>query len=151
MKGVIGIGNPFKGDDGIGLKLLEEIEKKDIPEDVRTYDMGSETFDLIHVLKDLDKAIIIDAVQFGGSPGDYRFFTPDEVNSLKKSDTPHGTDILEVLSLSEKLDEMPEKILIMGVQPKDTDLGEGFSRPLESNVPELVEKLYEKIMDFFSP
>ena len=150
MKGVIGVGNPFKGDDGIGVKLIEETRESFASEGVQIFEVGSDTFEILHILKDLEAAIIVDAVRFGGEPGDYRFFTSDDVESLKGSETAHATNIIEVLNLSDKLDESPERVLIMGVQPKDTNLGEEFSPPVKKRIPELVEILQEKIESFFS-
>ncbi|KXB06213.1 hypothetical protein AKJ52_02440 [candidate division MSBL1 archaeon SCGC-AAA382C18] len=149
MKGIIGIGNPLKSDDGIGVALLREMEKREFPQQVQTFEVGIASMDLLHILEDLDKAILIDAVHFGGAPGDYCFFTPDNVDSLQESSSPHTADILDVLELSREMGGLPEEIIIMGIEPDDTSFGEGFSKNLEENFPELKKTLYEKIGVFF--
>ena len=150
MKGIIGVGNIFKRDDGIGIRLLEEIEEGKDLGDIATYEVGSATMDVLHILKDLDEVLIIDAVNFRGDPGDHRFFTPEEVESLSGTETAHGTDILRVIEMSEGLDEIPQKIMIMGIQPRDTEFSEELSEPLKDKFPELVEALCEKVESYFS-
>lgn len=149
MNGIIGVGNPFKGDDGIGLRLLEEIERKGLPEDVQTFDVGTNSLRVLHVLSDLDKAIILDAVHFGGSPGEYTFFRPAEVKSLKESRGSHNIDLLEILELSKRLNEEPEEIVLMGIEPGSTSLSNDFSPSLKSRIPELTDVLYQKTKSLF--
>ncbi len=149
MKGIIAIGNTLKRDDGIGIALLREIKERDFPKTVNTFEIGVASMDLLHVLGDLDKAMIIDAVHFGGPPGDFRFFTPKDVESLQESRGPHTTNILDVLELSEEMGELPEEIIIMGIEPEDTSFGEDLSHSLEEKFPELVEYLDDKVRSFF--
>ncbi len=148
MKGVIGVGNPIKGDDGIGVRLAENVESRELPDDLKVYELGVENFEILHVLKDLEKVILVDAVRFSGNPGDHRFFSPEEVESLKGSGGPHSVDILEILSLSDRLGERPDEVLIMGIEPKNTDFGDEFSSPVEKRVPELTDILYDRMKSF---
>ncbi len=149
MKAIIGLGNPIKNDDGIGILLVSEIEQKRIPPDVEVFEAGTRGMRLLHLLNDLDKALIVDAVHFGGEPGESVFFTPAEVKSLNESRSTHDTNFLEVLELSKTLEEEPEEIVIMGVEPKDTSFGEGISSELENKLPELIDELFKKSIEMF--
>lgn len=149
MNGIIGLGNPLKGDDGIGILLVKEIEEKSIPSNVRVFDAGTGGMKILHLLSDLEKVIIVDAIHFGGEPGESVFFEPDEVNSLSQSKSTHDTNFLDVLKISERLEEEPEEVVIMGIEPKDVSLNEGLSPELERKKPDLTEKLYERVKDMF--
>lgn len=144
-KGVICLGNPLRGDDGISKVLIRELKEEGLPSGVEIFDVGTGGINALHVLERLDKVIIVDAVSFGGSPGDHVFFEPGEVSSLLAPKNSHESDLLKVLELSKSLDEMPEKVLIMGVQPKDTSMGEGLSPKLEEKVPELLDELRKSV------
>lgn len=148
MKGIIGIGNPLKGDDGIGIVLIKEIEEK-VPSNIQVYDVGSGIMKTLHILRDLDKAIIVDAVHFGGEPGDFRFFEPKEAKSLVESKSSHDVDLIEVMELSDQLGELPGETLIMGVEPKDVSFREELSPILKKKLPVLVDELYKKTQDLF--
>lgn len=146
-KGVISLGNPVRGDDGISEVLIRRLSEESSPSDVEFIDIGTGSVKALHVLRRLDKAIILDAVFFGGDPGEYVFFDPEEVKSLKRSKNPHDSTLFEVLGLSRKMEELPEEIQIMGIQPKDVSLKEGLSPELESEIPKLLNALRQKIAE----
>lgn len=148
MIGVIGLGNPLNKDDGIGILLIQKLQEKDLPPEVNLFDAGTSGTKILHILKDLERAILVDAVHLGKNPGEFLFFRPHEVKSLRKSKGTHDTDIMEVLKISDRLEEKPAEILIMGIQPADTSIGEELSPDLEKKLPELVENLYEEIKEF---
>lgn len=143
--GVLGIGNTLKGDDGIGVVLVNRISEKDFSGDVEFQEVGTSGLNILHYLKDLDKALIIDALRSEGEPGDYLFFGPEEVDSSIKVRSTHDANLLEAIELSETLGERPEEITIMGIIPEDMSIGEDLSDSLTEKLPELEEKLTEKI------
>lgn len=146
-KGVIGLGSSVRGDDGISEVLIRKLGEENFSSDVEFINIGMGSVKALHVLRRLDKAIILDAVFFGGDPGEYVFFDPEEVKSLKRSKNPHDSTLFEVLELSRKMEELPEEIQIMGIQPKDVSLKEGLSPELESEVPRLLDALRQKIAE----
>lgn len=144
-KGVIGLGNPFRSDDGISEVLIRRLSKENSLSNVEFIDVGTGSIKALHVLKRLDKAIVLDAVFFGGDPGEYVFFNPEEVRSLRSSKNPHNPAVFKVLKLSKKMEELPKDMLIMGIQPKDVSLGDSLSPELESKIPELLDALRREI------
>lgn len=143
--GVIGIGNTLKGDDGIGVELVNSLEKEDFPDEVVFHEVGTSGLNIVHYLKDLNKALIVDALRSEGEPGDSIFFRPDEVDSSIKIRSTHDANLLEAIDLSETLGERPEEILIMGIIPEDMSLRDELSPVLKEKLPELEERLREKI------
>jgi len=69
---VIGIGNPLMRDDGAGLSVIDLLSRE--PKNVAIVDAGTGGMMLLHILPDLDVAVIVDAVDFGGKPGEIRTF-----------------------------------------------------------------------------
>ncbi|KXB06849.1 hypothetical protein AKJ51_02705 [candidate division MSBL1 archaeon SCGC-AAA382A20] len=147
MKGVIGVGSIFRGDDGIGVRLVQELRKREKPQDLKLVNASSEGLKVMHHLKNLDKVIIVDAVKFGGDPGEYIFFSPEEVDSLRKYFSPHELGMLENIRLSKELGEAPEKVIIMGIEPDDTSFNQELSSKLKENFSRLAEELFEKIKE----
>lgn len=146
--GVVGVGNPLRRDDGVGIYLLNFlINKKDsLSKDLLFFDGGTEGMNLLHILAKLDVAIIIDAVNLNGNPGSHKFFKYSDVKSKNEFTcfSSHEDDLLKIIALSEKLDEKPE-IYFFGVQPKDVSYGEGFSQDMESNMDEIKNQLINKL------
>jgi len=152
--GVIGIGNPLRRDDGIGIVLLEKlIEKKnDLPSDIEYVDGGTGGMNLLHMLALFDVVLIIDAVNFNGRPGEPKLFRPEDVQSKKASiNIPtHETDILKIIHLSKELGEIPDELFIFGIQPKDTSQGDGLSSDLHEAVSSLTLNLQKEIKRIFN-
>lgn len=145
--GIIGLGNPLKGDDGIGVKIIEELRNRKLPKHLTIFDLGTGGMKVLHVLKELDKVLIVDAVRFGGEPGDHVFFEPHEIKSLKTPKGTHDSNLFEVIELSKQLEEIPRKIVIMGIQPQDTGFKENLSGEVSKNFDYLIECLIEKIKE----
>jgi len=146
-KAIIGIGNPLRGDDGIGLIILEELKKRNVPAGFSLLDGGTGGMKLLHVLKDFDEVIIIDAVYFDGKPGEYVFFKPEQVKSLFAPKCIHDSNLFEILELSKQLNEKLREIMIMGIQPKVTDIGKDLSSELKNRLGSMVDAIIKKIKE----
>jgi hydrogenase maturation protease len=142
---VIGLGNPLRRDDGIGIVLLKKLVeyKHELPQDIQYIDGGTGGMNILHLLVRFDIVFIIDAALFNAIPGYGKLFTLQEIknNRISFSPSTHESDILEIINLSKNLDEAPEHILFFGVQPKDTSVGTDLSKELQKNIEELFKKL----------
>jgi len=147
--GIIGLGNALRRDDGIGIVLLELIQKrkKEFPKSIEFIDGGTGSMNLLHVLARFDIVLIIDAVDFKGHVGETRLFTLDEIYSRKVQVrlSTHESDFLNVLQLSKELKELPSKLFVFGIQPHDVSHGIGLSEELIAALDDLVKKLTQEI------
>ena len=142
---IIGIGNPMMADDGIGPRLISELEGSGLGVDL--IDMGTGGMQLVHVLAGYGSVIIIDSADMGLSPGESRVFSPEEVVSLKETRaySLHDWDLMRSIAISRELGEAPERILIVAVQPGSLHMGEGFSPEVEKGIPACVDKIRESM------
>ena len=143
--GVIGIGNPLRKDDGIGIVLLEKLVeiKDDLPDDIEYIDGGTGGMNLLHLFARFDIVVFIDAVNFGGEIAESKFFNSEDVISknIQIKISTHGSDILKIIQLSKKLGENPDEIFIFGVQPQDMTPGTRLSHEIQENIDLLVNNL----------
>jgi hydrogenase maturation protease len=74
-----------------------------------------------------------------------------DIQSQKKSVmmSTHDPDFLNLLRLSQELKELPETLVIFGVQPRDVSHGMGLSKEIETVIDHLFLKLQKEIRDFF--
>lgn len=144
--GVLGVGNTLKGDDGIGVVLLNRLRESDLPGEVEFYEVGTSGMNILHHLKDLDAAVIIDAIRSKGEPGDSVFFSPDDVDNDLEVRGTHDANLLEAIELSETMGERPDRVVIMGIIPKNMEINEDLSSPLQDRLPELEDELREKVL-----
>ena len=143
--GVIGIGNPLRKDDGIGIVLLEKLVeiKDDLPDDIEYIDGGTGGMNLLHLFARFVIVVFIDAVNFGGEIAESKFFNSEDVISknIQIKISTHGSDILKIIQLSKKLGENPDEIFIFGVQPQDMTPGTRLSHEIQENIDLLVDNL----------
>jgi hydrogenase maturation protease len=143
--GVIGIGNPLRKDDGIGIVLLEKLVeiKDDLPDDIEYIDGGTGGMNLLHLFARFDIVVFIDAVNFGGEIAESKFFNSEDVISknIQIKISTHGSDILKIIQLSKELGENPDEIFIFGVQPQDMTPGTRLSHEIQENIDLLVNNL----------
>jgi hydrogenase maturation protease len=151
--GIIGIGNLLRKDDGVGIFLLERLQKqkKELPKNIEFIDGGTGGMNLLHHLAQFDAVLLIDAVDFKGRPGEIRVFSLKDIQSQKKPVimSTHDSDFFNLLRLSQELKELPETLVIFGVQPRDVSYGVGLSKEIETVLDDLNLKLQKEIQDFF--
>ncbi len=146
--GIIGTGNSFMGDDGVGVAVLKLLTAETIPDDVALIDIGTSGLNLLHALAKIgDTAVIVDAVDFGGSVAETRCFSPEDIKSIKQSSglSSHEGDLLTMIELSKELGECPEIILIFAIQPASMTPSMKLSPPLKMKLPEFVKSILEII------
>ncbi len=138
---VLGLGNPLRGDDGIGPRVVEALLRRGLPESVEALDAGSAGLELLSLLDGPQRVIVVDAADVGLAPGQFVRFTPDEAHLFAAADTTsfHQAGLAEVLALARALDRPLPEIVIFGVQPASMEWGEGLSPALVGAVARVVE------------
>lgn len=133
---VIGIGNVLMGDDGIGIVLLNRLKAKRELADIEFIETGTGGMTFLHHLATAERVLIIDSGNFEGKPGDFRLFTPDEVQSVKflPGQSLHEFDLIKAIELSQKLGECPERILILAIQPGSIEWSQQLTDAVFSNI-----------------
>jgi hydrogenase maturation protease len=93
---------------------------------------------LVAYLNDETEAVlVVDAAHLGLSPGEYRFFTPDEVETQKQTGglTTHEGDVLKVLDMAREAGYPIPPVAVMGIEPCDMGSGTELSESLAVRVP----------------
>ena len=118
---IAGLGNPLMGDEGIGVRLAQELARSGMP-GVDVEDLGAGGMKVLHAIAGRRKVVFIDCALMGEPPGTMRRFTLGEVRSKKSLSgmSLHGGDLLEVLELSRRLGECPEEVVVFGIEPEST-------------------------------
>ena len=142
---VIGLGNPYRGDDGVVSVLFETLREAASPPEVPLIERGDATLGVLHLLIEYDSVLLVDAVRFGGEPGDHVVFTPEEAVSRVTASGTHESDLLEIVELADQVGDGRTEVRIFGIQPGTTEWGNGLSPQLAERVPELIRELEKAI------
>jgi hydrogenase maturation protease len=144
---IIGLGNPLRGDDGIGPRLVEELTRRGLPEGVTALDGGTGGLDLLQMLAGWRRAVIVDAADVGREPGQFVRFTPEQARLVQAADSfsLHHAGLSEALSLANALGQTLPDLVIFGVQPAQIGWGEGLSQAVETALLALTDAILLEI------
>ena len=134
---VIGLGNELMSDEGVGIHIVRRLAQlTDKFPSVEFIEAGSAGMNLLHLIANRRKAIIIDCAKMGEKPGEMRRFTPEEAKSVKKLGhfSLHEADILQVINLSNQLDECPAEVVFFGIEPETIKPGPNLSEILANTI-----------------
>ena len=129
---IVGIGHPLRGDDALGPCLVKRLEGH---LDALCIDAGSAPENYLgKIIKaSADVVLFIDAVDFNEKPGFYKILGQEEI--LKTGLTTHDLSprmLIEYLIAGTKA-----RIYLLGVQPKDLEVGQKLSEPVQKALSEL--------------
>ena len=131
---VLALGNPQRGDDGVGPALLERLASQPVPEGVELLDGGLAGLDTVLHLQHRRRAIILDAADFGASPGAWRRVSLETLKLAPPHDAPglHSAGLREALLLSEALGILPAEVVLFLIQPRQTGWDAGLSEDVHA-------------------
>ena len=137
---ILGLGNPLRGDDGVGCRMVEELMHPELPPGVQVLDGGAGGLGLLDLMEGWERVVIVDAAEMGQKPGEFVRFTPADVRLASASDrfSLHHAGLSEVLALADALDRTLPEMVIFGVQPARVGWGEGLSPAVEAALPALI-------------
>jgi hydrogenase maturation protease len=144
---ILGLGNPLRGDDGVGPRIVEDLTHQNLPEGVTALDGGTGGLDLLRLMERWERVVIVDAADVGRKPGEYVRFTPDEVRLARAASTLslHHAGLSEVLALADALDlDLPEMV-IFGVQPAEIGWKDGLSPAVAATLAALTDAVLQEI------
>ena len=144
---VMGIGNVLLMDEGIGVRVIEELEWCYLfPENVELLDGGTSGIELLRYLDGKDHFIIIDAVRAGQAPGTVMRVAGDDVPATFETRiTPHQLGLSDLLATAKLTGGMPGYLVLFGVEPKVLKTGLGFSKEVEGAVEPLAAHVVEEL------
>jgi hydrogenase maturation protease len=146
---VLGLGNPLRGDDGVGSAVIEALrERGGYGGQVELIDGGTPGLEIVLMLQGRAHVVVVDAADLGLEPGAWRRFTPDEINltaGAAMEGTLHDAGLLEALALAEALGVLPSRLVIFGVQPGSVGWEQGLTPPIRRAVPALCEAVVAEL------
>jgi hydrogenase maturation protease len=143
---IIGLGNPLRGDDGIGVRVAQALAEQTLPEGVAVVDGGTQGLGLVSLFEGQQRVILIDAADMGQSPGQFVRFTLEEAELPGKDEalSIHGAGLREALLLAQALDVLPDELVIFGVQPAVIEWDSALSPQVEATLPDLIRAVLDE-------
>lgn len=142
---ILGIGNMLLSDDGLGVYIVRHMEESGtpLPEGVSLLDGGTAGFDLLGLIDDYDKIVIVDALKTNDKPGSIYRFTPEHAVESRARFSLHEVGIMEVIKTLRIMDNNPE-VEFVGIVPENiSDINTTISQAVMESIPRAVEVILD--------
>jgi hydrogenase maturation protease len=125
---VIGVGNEFRRDDGIGPTVVARLRDR-LPGTVELLISDGEPARLIEAWSGADLAVVVDAVRATPAvPGRLHRLVLDEAESAESYPvSSHGLGLGDAVGLAQALGRMPGRLIVHAVEAADLSTGTGLS------------------------
>lgn len=140
---IVGIGNPYRGDDGAGWAAIDELEKK-IEGKIPLFKVRGEITELMDLMANYWTLYVVDACRMEGPIGSWKRID-GHLEPLPQEDpqtSTHGLSLKEAIELAKTLGQLPSKLIIYAVNADQYSMSHALSPP----VAEAIEGLAQNIL-----
>ena len=140
---IIGIGNDFRSDDGVGPAVAREFTGLNL-RNVRVVGGVADGTDLLDAWKGTAAAYLVDCVFSGAAPGTiFRFdaLHDDLPENLFGSRSTHAFSIPETIRLARTLGQLPQSLIVYGVEGMRFSMGLGLSEAVREAMSDIAGRI----------
>ena len=143
---VIGYGNPLRGDDGLGWRVVDRLAETTADQSTKLLAVHQLAPELAEPMSEAELIIFVDA-SYEGDPGSWRCeaIAPDAItsNALAHHFTPVG-----LLGYADAIFKARPRCLLISVAAQSFDCGDKLTPKVEAAVPEIVQYICMQISWF---
>ena len=139
---LVGIGNKDLGDDALGVRLAEQLQRAGISTAVVA---GTVPENIAGVLSrgGYDNVVFLDAVDFGAAPGSVVLMNASEIQARFPQVSTHKISLGMTARVIES--ESRTRVWLLGVQPQSLRTGSEMSEPVKQTV-KLLAGILKKVL-----
>ena len=143
---VIGIGNEYRSDDGVGILVVRKLRKLNLS-NIEIAEEPGDGARIIELWKEQKSVILVDAAQSGSEPGTiYRFeVSKNKIPAKLFKYSSHNFSVPQALEIAKSLNQLPKRVVIYGVEGKEfsdgTDMSPAVKRMSDYVVDLIIEEL----------
>ncbi|MCB0995068.1 MAG: hydrogenase maturation protease [Acidimicrobiales bacterium] len=143
---VIGVGNRFRRDDGLGLEVAERLDGAVAGCDVALAD--GEPARLMELWRDRPLAVVVDAMRSGAGAGTVTRLELglDELPARSARASSHAVGVTEAAALGRAVACLPGRLVLFGVEAAALGDGEGLSAPVAAALNGVVARIREEVL-----
>ena len=139
---IVGVGNLLLCDEGVGVAVIKELAKENLPAGTRLVDAGCALADVLCDIDDVERVIVIDAVRGGAAPGTlYKLdagLLEGRQPAFSCATSLHQIGLRESLAIAKLSGARIPPITIIGVEPQNIEPGTELSDTVKKKIPEIV-------------
>jgi hydrogenase maturation protease len=141
---ILGIGNILMGDEGVGVHVVNSLEKAALPADIELLDGGVGSFLLLEPMQNAERVILIDATIDGQKAGSVRRLQPKFSTDYPTTLTAHDIGLKDLLDAFYLMGRTPDVTLFAISIPPLQDMHMELSPELTAVVPQVAQMVLEE-------
>lgn len=142
---ILGVGNLVLKDEGIGIHVINRLEKEELPLGVDLLDGGTGGIFLIGTLQQYRHLILIDATLDSHPVGTIRHLKPKYSNDYPLLLSAHEIGLKEMIDAMILQENIPEIDLLAITVQEVREIGMHLSPEVEKAIPAIIDKVHELI------
>jgi hydrogenase maturation protease len=139
----MGVGNYLMGDEGIGVHIVQQMEKIDLPDYLDVLDGGTGGFLLMNYFDEYPFVIFVDATMDGKPLGTVTVTEPRFAADFPNALSVHDVGLKDMIEAVYLMDKVPKMFLITisinEIRPMTLEL----APEVEASIPQAIEKIQE--------
>ncbi len=145
---VIGVGNRHRRDDALGLETAERVEAR-LRGRARVVPFDGESTGLLDLWSGAGLVVLVDALRSRGHPGRIHRFDGDLADLLSEEPTAstHALSVGEVWRLGASLGQLPERLVVFGVEGEQFAPGIGLSPAVARSMDALSDAVVAEVLE----
>jgi len=146
---VIGVGNDYRGDDAIGLTAARKLKERVGP-NIKVLEHDGDGAGLVECWKNSERVIVMDAVHSDAEPGSVFRFDVAAWSAPERffSHSTHAFGVAQAVELARALNQLPQALIIYGVEGKNYDAGATLSAEARQGIDQIVEQSFSEIQSW---
>ncbi|QEN14861.1 hydrogenase maturation protease [Mycolicibacterium sp. ELW1] len=141
---VIGIGNDFRTDDGVGLAVAAEVARRR-PPGVEVLSALTDPGQILDAWADIPLVVVVDAASGPDVvAGRIRHWIPGDDHQPTVVSS-HSLGLPDIYALGQALGQIPRQLVVLTVEIVDAGHGVGLSPPVARAVPAAVEAVLTEV------
>jgi hydrogenase maturation protease len=137
---VVGVGNPWRGDDAAGLVVADRVRAQARGMLVETLEGDVST--LVHLWAGHDEVALVDAASSGAPPGTLHELrhTDGTLQAAALRSSTHAFGVADAVGLAAALERLPARLEIYAIEGGDFSLGASLSPAVARTVDTIAER-----------
>jgi len=140
---ILGVGNYLMGDEGVGVHLIQQMAKMDLPEYLDILDGGTGGFLLLSCFEAYKTIIFIDATMDGKDEGTISFIRPKFASDFPSALSVHDVGLKDMIEAVYLMETKPDIHLFTVSINEMTPMTIELKSKIEQAIPNAIEQILE--------
>ncbi|MDP3360098.1 MAG: hydrogenase maturation protease [Lutibacter sp.] len=138
---ILGVGNYLMGDEGIGVHVMQEMAKINLPEYVDILDGGTGGFLLLNCFEAYQTIIFVDATMDGKPAGTISLIRPKFASDFPSALSVHDVGLKDMIEAVYLMDEKPDLHLFTVSIEELVPMTIELSPNVKNAIPQIIEQI----------